>query len=204
MARKPTKKTCEACGVEFWTGAAAQRFCGHSCASRTTRPVFVPGNCSVVGCEYRGRLKGGMCPVHYKRVYRNGSTTAIRNRKPATMSGDEWFFSQVQKTETCWIWTGATMDKRGGYGYLYSPDLKQKIRAHHYLVGKPPAGRPKMEWDHLCRNVRCVRPEHLELVTAAENRRRQWDSDEVCAERVAKAMAELRPPNPIAPPPDPW
>jgi hypothetical protein len=30
-----------------------------------------------------------------------------------------------------------------------------------------------MEWDHLCRNVRCVRPEHLELVTPAVNRQRQ-------------------------------
>lgn len=29
--------------------------------------------------------------------------------------------------------------------------------------------------DHLCRNRRCINPEHLEPVSAAENRRRAWE-----------------------------
>lgn len=108
------------------------------------------------------------------------------------MSVREWFFSQVEKTETCWVWIGSIAEKRGGYGYFYDADAKLKRRAHHYLVDKLPAGKPKMEYDHLCRNVKCVRPEHLEMITAAENRRRQLDSDEVCRARLAESMRKKK------------
>ena len=40
---------------------------------------------------------------------------------------------------------------------------------YRHLVGPIPAG---MQVDHLCRNRTCVNPDHLEPVTASENRRR--------------------------------
>lgn len=72
---------------------------------------------------------------------------------------------KVDKTETCWVFTGAL---RNGYGAL---GIEGKtIYAHRYayerLVGPIPAG---LVIDHLCRNRACVNPEHLEVVTQQVN-----------------------------------
>ncbi len=67
--------------------------------------------------------------------------------------------------DDCWEWTGG---KTLGYGRMRLQD--QNYRAHRVmyelLVGPIPEG---MCLDHLCKNRGCVRPDHLEPVTLAEN-----------------------------------
>lgn len=79
---------------------------------------------------------------------------------------EERFWSKVRKTETCWIWLGGKNSDGYGYFFVNGKDL----RAHRVmlqLVGRPiPTG---MQIDHLCRNRRCVNPDHLEVVTHREN-----------------------------------
>lgn len=81
---------------------------------------------------------------------------------------DKELLQKIEKTDTCWNWLGWS---KSGYGGL-SKDGKRH-RAHRYiyelLVGKIPEG---LEIDHLCRNKKCVNPEHLEPVTHSENMRR--------------------------------
>ncbi len=89
------------------------------------------------------------------------------------------FWAKVQKTETCWLWTGA---KSRGYGYFNigdHQDLAHRV-AYRWLVGPIAAGT---EIDHLCRVKNCVRPDHLEAVTHKLNLRR---SDEVTGKRSAR------------------
>lgn len=77
----------------------------------------------------------------------------------------ERFWLMVQKTESCWLWTGATSK---GYG-RFNPDGRV-VWAYRYayelLVGPVPAG---MELDHTCRVKVCVNVAHLEPVTHREN-----------------------------------
>lgn len=76
------------------------------------------------------------------------------------------FWSKVNKTETCWLWTGAL--GRNGYGqFFWDGQARAAHRlAYEDLVGPIPKG---LQLDHLCRVRHCVNPAHLEPVTAREN-----------------------------------
>lgn len=86
---------------------------------------------------------------------------------------DERFWNKVNKTEYCWLWTGAINHK--GYGLFWSPNTKV---AHRYSyennIGIIPEG---YQIDHLCKVRNCVRPDHLEAVTPKENNKRSgcWE-----------------------------
>lgn len=151
--------------------APTARFCGHICAAlwiaeqrRKAGRKRTP--CIVEGCDRQRHSQQGWCLMHYKRWRRTGSPDTVRHvRRPAGTSLTEWFWQQVDKTPTCWIWRGYVNAQRG-YGYLW--DGERKVTAHAFLVGS--AGRGK-EWHHTCRNRLCVRPDHLERLTTSAHRR---------------------------------
>jgi hypothetical protein len=69
----------------------------------------------------------------------------------------------------CWEWT-KTFDGKG-YGVIYDDSRPRRpMRAHRYgytlATGDLAVG---MDIDHICRNKKCVNPEHLEAVTHKEN-----------------------------------
>ncbi len=78
------------------------------------------------------------------------------------------FWTKVDKTGTCWLWTGAK--KATGYG-VFRKHADQNPRpahrlAYEELIGPVPEG---LELDHLCRVRACVNPAHLEPVTGRVN-----------------------------------
>lgn len=79
----------------------------------------------------------------------------------------ERLMSLVTIVGQCWEWQGY---RSHGYGHIYSPTHGRILKAHRVayelFVGPIPAG---LHIDHLCRNRACVRPDHLEPVTAKEN-----------------------------------
>lgn len=97
----------------------------------------------------------------------------------------ERFWSKVDKDGPvgplnrgpCWLWTASTIK---GYGAFRLEN--QTVYAHRIaweaVHGPIPAG---VEIDHLCSVPRCVNPDHLELVTHAENVRRGRGGDHQAA-----------------------
>ncbi len=89
---------------------------------------------------------------------------------PAHRPSDERFWEKVQKTGTCWLWTGSTFQK--GYGNFH-PGVHHPGESHfahvwswEAMYGKKPEG---MQLDHTCLVKRCVNPLHLRLVTNKQN-----------------------------------
>lgn len=81
---------------------------------------------------------------------------------------EERFWSKVNKTTTsgCWEWTAHLHKGYGQFG-VKQGQIKYAHRvAYEWAVSPIPAG---LELDHLCKNPKCVNPEHLEPVTRAEN-----------------------------------
>lgn len=77
-----------------------------------------------------------------------------------------WSKVSVNAKSGCWEWQAFLTPK--GYGQF---SVKGRmVRAHRFayewMVGPITEG---MELDHLCRNRRCVNPDHLEPVTHREN-----------------------------------
>lgn len=82
---------------------------------------------------------------------------------------EDRFLEKIQKTEGCWLWTGATT--HGGYGVLHGPGKKGKmIRAPRFSY-ELHYGPVSSDLDilHRCDNPICVRPEHLFTGTAQDN-----------------------------------
>jgi hypothetical protein len=76
------------------------------------------------------------------------------------------FWGKVQKSQGCWLWTGAVSSS--GYGtFLYSPG--KFISAHRVallLAGAAPAGKSAC---HECDVKLCCRPDHLFWGSPADN-----------------------------------
>ena len=87
----------------------------------------------------------------------------------------ERFWSKVDRRglDECWEWLGAKLVK--GYGHFFLGGTRQEgnrrwVLAHRFayeeLVGPIPDG---LDLDHLCRNVGCCNPAHLEPVSRSVN-----------------------------------
>jgi hypothetical protein len=98
------------------------------------------------------------------------STDAVTGRFLAAPVVDR-IIKLVDFTGDCWLWQGDQV--RGGYGRVSTGQVNGRSKrgpVHRVLwealVGPIPDG---LELDHLCRDARCVNPDHLEPVTHQEN-----------------------------------
>ena len=84
----------------------------------------------------------------------------------STSGLEQRFWSKVDKSGECWLWTAAT--DRKGYGRIWVDGQRRQAHRVAYVLsgGEIPEG---MLLDHRCHHTACVRPEHLRLATNKQN-----------------------------------
>ncbi len=131
--------------------------------------AFVP--CSQCGKQH---YRPG-CFMNKKRFFCSMECSA--NGRGGSLDPLKALFMKINKTDTCWLWTGAR--QTNGYGKVgFRVDGKSVFQAAHRRSwtlhnGPIPKGLLVL---HKCDVPLCVRPDHLFLGTDADN----------CADKMAK------------------
>lgn len=83
-----------------------------------------------------------------------------------SLSTAERFWSKVNKTDTCWLWTAGMA--RDGYGFFWHDGKNRGAHRIAYSLANGPIPEGLLI-DHACGVRSCVNPSHLRLADKSKN-----------------------------------
>jgi hypothetical protein len=151
-----------------WCTRCYQRWKAHGDPTVVTKQEPWPDRiCTIGGCGQPRTTSKLYCEKHRGRVRRYGDPSiTLKDHTPAV---ERWKTQhEVDDSTGCWNWTGPIY-KGQGHGFIQE-GAKKRHMAHRFVWEQIAGPIPKgLVLDHLCKNKRCVNPEHLEAVTQGVN-----------------------------------
>lgn len=173
MASSKITRSCRICGTKFTARKSTQTLCSHACRakSKITRVTLQCRECKGDFTREPNQIRGG-------RKYFCSRECSFKHGKPF----EKKFWAKVQKTETCWLWTGTVNNK--GYGETRYEGRFALSHRVSFIIHKGPIPEG-MVVRHRCDNPPCLNPKHLELGTIAENTK-----DKIMKQRQAQGTTQ--------------
>lgn len=136
--------------------------------------------CSVDGCD-RPVYGRGLCNMHWQRHKRHGTTESLTPMRGKPV--EERFWRLVDKTDDCWLWKGTKYEGYGRFPFRSATWGAHRV-AYTLVVGEIPEG---LTLDHSCNTPSCVRPDHLEPMSLADNVMR---GNGACVQNLNKVLCK--------------
>lgn len=124
-------------------------------------------------CQREGNRGRALCSMHAWQKSKHG---AIRSIKPTPgrlhlrLPAPERFAQKLKAgghDGQCWEWTAGKTDD--GYGVFHDQGKTYKAHRWAWMHLVNPALDCGIELDHICMNVSCVRPSHLQAVNRSKH-----------------------------------
>ena len=130
-------------------------------------------------CRSGIAVPSGVAPSHRRTEMRRKPIPKLTTEQEAR------FWSHVDvpdQPSCCWEWSASGHVTKHGKFIRHNGDPLMAHRVSYtLLIGPIPDG---LELDHLCRNPKCVNPDHLEPVTHRENCRRGFGPSGINARKT--------------------
>lgn len=125
--------------------------------------------CILLDCESESSSRG-LCNRHYLILLRGGGFKDVKDFARYGEEPHEKMLKgfEIDEESGCWNWVRTLNRGRGQIKHLGKNLVAYRVSYEHF-IGDIPSG---LALDHLCENIRCINPFHLEPVTTSENTKR--------------------------------
>jgi hypothetical protein len=137
--------------------------------AKKRRPSFLKAAAArAANPQYPAKRRRSIIPRGLKselpRAYR---TYEERYQTLFILSNRNKFWAKVNKTDSCWLWTGAKADH--GYGQFSSCDIHILAHRYAFILQNGPVAKG-LHLHHACETPLCVNPDHVQALTPKEHK----------------------------------